>query len=690
MIDRTSARSGHFAVGDRIEVAIGGKAAPFTISGITGYGSAPSVAGGSLAIFSLPAAQRLFGQAGRYDTIDVKAAAGVTPQRLRDRVAAILPAGVEAVTAADASASEARQLNSQLGVLTTFFATFAGVALLVGAFVIWNTFSIMTGQRSRQLALLRALGAGRGQVFGSVLAEAAAVGAAGVLAGAVLGLGVAKGLAALLGAFGLSLPVTSLSVPLPQVALACLIGLVTTLAAALAPAYRATRVAPVQALRDTAPSPAVFSARRLVAGLAMTGAGVAMLLAGLTAGLTITAVGAGLCFAGVTVLGPLLARPLAAVVGWPLIRLPGRAGALARGNTMRNPQRTSATAAALMVGLGVITAISVLASSASAMISGQVTAAAKADFYVQATNTDIGLTPALAAVIARQPGVRAVTGVRTTDATVAGSAHSSVDGVDPAAIGDFTSLGPVQGSVRSLQEGALLVSAAAARAHHWRLGSEVTVGFGAYGVSRLRVGGIFTNVGPLTDYLVSTATFGADTGRQVDTVDLVKAAPSARGALNRALAGYPGAQLLDQAAYAKSRSSMLGNLLGLVTALLALAVVIALLGIANTLALSVVERTRELGLLRAVGMRRGQLAEMVGAESVIISGVGAVLGIALGLGLGCALAYAVTRAQQPTVVVSPAQLVLFALAAGLAGVLASVAPARRAARLNMLAAIAAE
>jgi putative ABC transport system permease protein len=209
-------------------------------------------------------------------------------------------------------------------------------------------------------------------------------------------------------------------------------------------------------------------------------------------------------------------------------------------------------------------------------------------------------------------------------------------------------------------------------------------------VSRLRIGGIFTNVGPLTGYLVSVATFTADTGRRTDTVDLVIAPASARGPLARALAGYPGAQLLDQAGYAQSRSAMLGNLLGLVTALLALAIVIALLGIANTLALSIVERTRELGVLRAIGMRRGQLAQMIAAESVIIAIIGAVLGIVLGLGLGAALAYAVTRGQQPTVVVPVAQLVAFALAAVLAGVVASVAPARRAARLNVLDAIAAE
>src|SRR5215470_7997196 len=656
MIDRGSAQAGHFTVGDHIKVAIGGHALPFTISGITGYAGA------------------------------------VSPEQLRAEVARVLPAGVQAVTAASAAATEARQLNSQLGVLTTFFAAFAGVAMFVGAFVIWNTFSILIGQRSRQLALLRALGASRGQVFGSVLAEAAAVGIAGAAAGAVLGLAVSRGLVALLSAFGLSLPAAGLSVPLAQVALGCVLGLAVTVAAAVAPAVRATRMAPVQALRDAAPTATRFSGRRLAAALAVTGTGAALLLSGLLtgAGLAVTAAGAGICFLGVTIAGPLLAGPLAAVAGAPLTWLPARVGALARGNTVRNPRRTSATAAALMVGLAVVTAVSVLVGSARSMISGQVAAAGKASFYVQATNSDVGLTPALATVLARQPGVRAVTEVRTTDATVAGAAHSSVDGVLPGQIAGFTSLGPVQGSLSSLSGGELMVSAAAARAHGWHLGSVVTIGFGSYGVSRLRIGGIFTNVGPLSDYLVSTATFTADTGRRVDTVDLVKAAASARGPLTHALAGYPGAQLLNQAAYAQSRSSMLSSLLGLVTALLALAIIIALLGIANTLALSIVERTRELGLLRAIGMRRGQLAQMIAAESVIIAVIGAVLGIVLGLGLGAALAYAVTRGQQPTVVVPAAQLALFAVAAVLAGVVASVAPARRAARLNVLDAIAAE
>ena len=691
MIDRASARKGHYAPGDRIQIAIGGRATPFTVSGVTGYGSADSI-GGSMAIFTLPAAQRLFGLTGLYSQIDVEAAAGVTAQQLQARVARILPPGVQAVTAASAAASQARQVNSQLSFLTYFFAGFAGVSLLTGGFVIWNTFSILVGQRVRELALLRALGARRSQVFRSVLGEAALLGAAAAAAGVLLGIGLARGLTALLSGFGLSLPITGLVVPPAWTAASFAAGLAVTVAASIPPAWRATRVAPVQALRDSVPAPNAFSGRRLLGGLATLGGGVALLVAGSSgaAPLAVTAAGAVACFLGVTVLAPLAAGPLAFGIGWPLRSLPGRTGVLARGNAMRNPKRTSATAAALMVGLALIVAVSVLVSSVRSVIAGQITADTKTSFYVQATNSDAGLTPALAATLSRVPGVRQVTRVQTTDATVAASAHQNVDGVDPAAIAAFTSLGLRSGSVASLRDGALLVSQAAATGHHWRTGDQVSIGFGSYGTATFRIGGIFTNTGPLSPYLISTATFIADTGIRTDQVDLVRAPATARQALGRALAGYPGAQLLDQAGYASSRGATLGTILNLITALLVLAVIIALLGITSTLALSVSERTRELGLLRAIGMRRGQLGQMIAAESVIIAAIGAVLGTVLGLVLGGALAAAFTRAQQVTVVIPAGQIVFYVAAAVIAGLLAAIAPARRAARMNMLAAIATE
>jgi putative ABC transport system permease protein len=694
MIDRGSARRGHFAVGETIGIAIAGHAVPFTISGITGYGSGASIGGGSMAIFSLGAAQQLFGKTGEYDRIVVKAAPGVSATQLRDRVASVLPAGDEAVTAASASASAARQINGQLGILTDFFLGFAGIALFVGAFVIWNTFSIMVGQRTRELALIRALGASAGQVFRSVLAEATIIAAAASIVGVGLGLGLARGLAALLSAFGFSLPVSGLALPTAELAVAIGIGIAMTVVAALAPAYRATRVSPVQAMRDPAPEPARFPARRLAGGLAVTAAGLAALLTGILGGtgqIVLAAGGAACCFIGITVLAPLTVRPLAYLAGAPLVRLPGRVGVLARGNTMRNPKRTSATAAALMIGLAVIAVTAVLVSSARATIGQQVSAASRTDIYVQTTNGDTGLSPALAGTIARQPGVRAVTEVRQTNATVAGAANRNVDGVDPAAIGQFTDLGVTAGRVSALNTpGGIMVSSDAASGRGWKAGDTIQVQFGSYGVYRLRIVAIFANVGPLSGYLVSNTTMAADSGVRTDRVDLVRAPASARRAIQAALAGYPGAQLLDQTGYIASQTSVLNSLLTLVTAMLILAIVIALLGVVNALALSISERTREIGLLRAIGMQRGQLRQMVAAESMIISVIGALLGILLGLGLGAALAAALTRSQQATVAIPAGQLVIYILATAAAGVLASIGPARRAARLDMLTAIAAE
>src|SRR5215469_13300646 len=692
MIDRNSARAGKFAVGDRIEITVGGQAMPFTVTGISGYGTATSIAGGSMVIFDTRTAQRLFGLAGRYSQIDVAATQAVSPQRLRARVAAVLPSGVEALTAVSAEASQARQLNHQLRFLTYFFGGFAGVALFVGAFVIWNTFSIMIGQRIRELALLRTLGARRAQVFRSVLGEAALLGCAGAIAGVLLGIALARGLAALLATFGAALPVSGLVVPVAGTVASFGAGLVVTMAAAVPPAWRATGVAPVQALRDAVPAESSYSARRLVAGLALLCAGVAAVLVGLfgVTSASVTGVGAAFCFLGFTVLGPLFARPLAAAVGLPLTAVAGSTGALARGNAMRNPKRTSATAAALMIGLALIVAASVLVGSVRSVIGGQISAGSKTSFYVQATNTDAGLTPTLASALAAVPGVEGVAEVRTTDATVAGSAHQNVDGVEAAVIGSFASLGVSQRSVASLASGKLLVSRAVATSHHWRVGDAVRIGFGSYGVSTLRIGGIFADTGPLSSYLISLPAFAADTGIRTDNVDLVRAPSSARRDLLRALAGYPGAQLLDQAGYAKSRESVLGTILNLITALLVLAVIIALLGIASTLALSVAERTRELGLLRAVGMQRGQVAAMIAGESVIIAIIGALTGTALGLGLGAALAAALTRSQQLTVVVPGGQVAVYVVAAALAGLLAALAPARRAGRMNMITAIASE
>jgi len=686
MIDRGSARRGHFAIGETIGIAIVGRAVPFTISGITGYGNADSIGGGAMAIFSVPEAQRLFGKDGVYDRIVVQAVPGVPAAVLADRIQRMLPAGDQAVTARDAAASAAQQLNSQLGILRDFFLGFAGIALFVGAFVIWNTFSILVGQRTRELALTRALGASTGQVFRTVVAQAALTAAAASACGVAAGLGLAKGLAALLKTFGLDLPGAGLSVPWSGLLLAAGAGIAVTVVAALAPAHRATRIAPVQAMRDPAPEPTVFGTRRLIAGALIATAGLGALVAGIASGSgpLAAAVGAIAVFIGVTVLAPLTVRPLAYLAGAPLTRLPGQAGLLARGNAIRNPKRTSATAAALMIGLAVISAMSVLVASARQTIGQQITTASHTSFYVEATTQSAGIAPALARTLAGVPGVAGVTEVRQVNATVDGAANRNVDGVDPVAISRFTDLGMTSGSLAALTApGTVLTETGTG--HH--VGDTIVVQFGAYGTSPLRVAGTFANVGPLSGYLVSNATLASDSGVTADTVDLVRAPSSARPGLASALAGYPGAALKDQAGYIASQTAVLNTLLTLVTAMLVLSIVIALLGVVNTLALSIAERTREIGLLRALGMRPGQIRQMVAAESLIISAIGALLGAFLGIGLGAAISTALTHDHLALPV---AQLIAYILATGAAGVLASLAPARRAARLNPLTALSAE
>jgi putative ABC transport system permease protein len=698
-IDAATARGQGLHVGDQVRVVVGGTARPFTISAITGFGSGDGPGVASLAVFDLATAQQLFGKQGRFDEIDLSAAGGVSAATLRDRVAAVLPGGVGAVTAASAAAAQAAQLEQSLGFLTNALLAFALLALFVASFIIWNTFSILVAQRTRELALLRALGAGRGQVLRSVLVEAGAVGTVASLAGLGMGALAARGLGSLLGGAGINLPTSDLQFRPSAAAIAVGLGVAVTVAAAVAPARRATRVAPLVALRDAAATPSPFSRRRLAVGLGLLVLGACALAAGLLghlgAGLMPVGGGALASFLGVTTLGPLVARPLAWAVGAPLCRLRGSSGRLARQNAMRNPKRTAATAAALMVGLALVAATAVLVASVKRTAEVAIDRGSRADLYVQPGGEDGVLGPALARAVAAQPGVAAVLRVRTTDATVAGTAFQKVDGVDPATLASLADLDVRSGGIDALAGGGLLVSTSAATAHHWTLGSQVAVGFGQAGTTSFRVAGTYASKGAFGDYLLGLDAFSRATGATADSMLMVKAAPGSPPAPLRARIGdllgpYPGAKVLDAGGFKQAGGATLDSMLNLITALLALAVLIALLGIVNTLALSIVERTRELGLLRAIGMRRPQVAAMIAGEAVIIAVVGAALGTALGIGLGGALAAALTAGQggSPVVVLPGGQLLAYVALAAVAGVLAAIAPARRAARLDVLAAIA--
>jgi putative ABC transport system permease protein len=689
-IDQTSAATYGYHVGDSAGVVIGGRVARYQVTGIVGFGTGNG-AGRSLVLFPLPVAQELFGKTGRYDHIEVRGSGDRTPQQLRDQLAAILPADVEAVTGEQAAADQSTSLKSDLGFLTNALLTFAGVAVFVGGFVIWNTFSILVAQRTRELALLRALGASRRQVLAGVLTEAVALAVVSSAAGVGLGLLAARGLAALMGTFGLDLPSTGPRVPVGGTALAVLTGIAVTVVAAIAPARRATRVAPVAALRDAAPAPYAFSGRRLAAGLAVSVIGLGLLGVGLFTGLGNAALTAGtgavVTVLGVNLLAPLAARPVLHVLGAPLRRFTGR---LAHDNAAHNPGRTAATAAALMIGLAAVSGVAVLIDSVKGAAAGDIGRASKADLYVTPGGSDGVLDPALAQAIAARPGVAALSEVRRSDATVAGAPHTPVYGVDPATIGTLTDLGIRSGGFGN---GGILVSTKAASAHRWHIGSTIDIHFGQSSARTVPVVGTFANRGPLGDYLLDLPTFDVATGRPVDSLLLVKAGPGStvadlRTDLTGQLHGYPGAQVLDRAGYQNASGAMLDQILNLITGLLVLAVIIALLGIVNTLALSVSERTRELGVLRAIGMRRGQLATTVTIEAGLIAVFGALLGIGLGIGLGAAMAAALIAAG--TLVIPAGQLTLYLVVAVLAAVLAAAAPARHAAGMNVLTAIATE
>jgi putative ABC transport system permease protein len=713
VLDQATARAGGWRLGDVLGI-VGADGAPHRsrVVGVTGFAGAQSPASEldtfdtpTVAVLQTAAAQRLLGRGDTVDEVQVRAAPGVGADVLRDRIGRLLPAGrLEAVTAATLAARQADEVQGSVDGLRATLLAFAAVALLVGSFIIWNTFSVLVAGRTRELALLRLLGATRRQVLGSVLGEATVVGLVAAAAGVAAGVGAAVGLEALLRGLGSTLPPAGLALA-PRTVLAGLaVGALVTVAAALAPARRASRVAPLEVIREAAPSTPLPASRARTAvglGLAAVGAGGIAGSVAVAAGTTVlSGLGALAAVLGVMVLGPVLAPPRCRTVGTPLGRLFGFAARLARDNVLGNPRRSAATVGALVVGLVLAAGTSVLAASAAGSVRAGIQAGSHADLYLE------GVLPrAAVAMLAALPEVGAALPVNTAHVRV-GGARVGVDGIDPTSAARILDVGVRAGSLRALERpgGGLLLSARLARDHGWRAGSLVPVGFTEVGATRqLPVVGIFAR-DPL---------FAGDLLLPIDLMDryfplgrgqadhtLLRAAPGTdpvalSSAVRRTLVSYPEVTIADPATYERQRAGDLGDLnavLGLLTALVLLAAAIATLGIANTLALAVVERTRELGLLRAVGMSARQLAAMVRWESVITAVSGALLGLALGAGVGAAVARAVTvqQAGVATVTLPAGQLLVDLALAGTAGVVAAAVPAHRAARLDLLTAIGIE
>jgi putative ABC transport system permease protein len=694
---RTASKQG-FKVGDQVKVLLQGGARTFTVSGVIGFGQADNLAGATLAAFDPATAQQVLNRKGVFDEIDVVGQPGVGAAALRDRLAAVVPPKYEVLTGADLAKQSADEVNRGLGFFTTALLAFAGVALFVGAFLIFNTFAIIVAQRTRELALLRCLGATRRQVLTSVLLESGIVGVLASLVGLAFGLVIAIGLRALLKAFGIELPGTSVQVQARTVIVSLAVGVLVTLVSAVLPALKATRVAPVAALQpETAFAPTGFRKRRIVFGVLITAAGVALLLVGLLRDtgnrLANVGAGAGIIFLGVAVLSPLIARPLARAIGWPfarLFRLPGR---LARENAMRNPRRTASTAAALMIGLALVAFVSILAASIKASATEVLDRSVAAD-YILTTQNFQPITTEVAKRIAAQPEVATVTGVRTGSFKLDG-AVKSLSGIDAQAYDQVVRTETTAGNLADLAAGGVAVKDTVARDRGWQVGDTIPMEFPRDGVQQERIQAIYKDNNLNGDYLLSLRDYQRGYTDQQDQIVLVKAAAGvqpavAKAAIDRAVQDFPNVKVQDQAAYKANTAKQINQLLGLVSALLGLAILIALFGIVNTLALSIFERIRELGLLRAVGATRRQLSSMIRWEGVIIAVLGAVLGLVIGGFFGWTMVTALRGEGFTKFAVPGGQLVVYVVLAGIAGVLAAILPGRRAARVDMLRAITAE
>ena len=700
VIDRKSARDGDINVGDTTTVLVTGPPQRVRIAGIARFGNADSPGGATIVAFKRAVAQRLIGEPGKYDSVSVLAASGVSQTELARRLSAVLPPGTEALTGAAITAETQSQMADAFQFFNTFMLIFAVIALLVGAFMIFNTFSITVAQRTRENGLLRALGASRRQVLGSVIIEALAVGVLASALGIAAGFAVALGLKALLTAVGLDIPTTSLVFTPATAVISVVVGVGITVLAALSPARKAAKVAPIAAMQHgVVGSTGYGSKQRVFVGVAVLGLGLAALLTGLFRDVQqpVALVGAGalLVFFGVSILGRTVSLPLSRAIGAPLPRLRGITGELARENAMRNPKRTAASASALMIGVGVVGLITIFVSSAKASMDAAVDRAFTGDIVVDSGGgTFGGVDPGLARRVNGLPEVDSAAGLRQGVAQVAGSAVL-LQSTDPRTAVELMKVDPISGSPTALGRDSIGVYKDVAEQKGLRLGDQVPVVFKDSGTRSLRLALIYGENRQAGNYLLGTQAYEANFTNRLDSKVLVKRAAgvspaAALAAVKQVAQAYPGANVLDRAQFKAEQTKFLDQLLRLVYALLGLAILIALLGIANTLALSIFERTRELGLLRAVGMTRSQLRSAIRWESVIIALQGTALGLLIGLFFGWALVTALSDEGISVFRIPYASLAIVVVLAAVAGMAAAVPPSRRAAKLDVLRAVVTE
>ena len=704
VLDAKSAKDGGFAVGDEVRVSVTSGVRAFTLRGIAKFGKLDTWGGVQAALFATPTLQTMIGEPGTFNWISVAGADGESQSSLRNAVAAVIPSGTEAITGKEFTSESQDAFQKLIGIFNTFLLVFALIALFVGSFIIYNTFSIIVAQRTRELALLRAIGASRGQVLRSVILEAFVVGLGASIIGVGAGIVLAIGLNALMQKIGFSGPDTPLVIPPMAVVVSIVVGTLITLVSAVFPARRAATVPPVAAMRDVSVDRTGTSRVRLVVGFLLLLAGALLLWQGLfgksDSALQMVGGGAFFVFIGFTVLGPVAATPLAGVLGWPLERL-GITGRLARENAMRNPRRTSTTASALMIGIGLVGFIAVTAQSIKASTVEAIDQSIKGQYVVSTDGFGpTALPQSLVPKLQADPTVKATAGIGGTFAKVDGS-NRILLATDPAALSQVVRFTDVDGSFASLGRGQIAASEKLAKEKGYTIGQEIPATFLQTGSTTLVLSSIYRTDFPTQGpgWIVSLDQFNAVVPPDYQTYSSVyvllkdgsKAGiAEAKPGLDAIVSTIPGAKLQDLGEFKKAQTDQANQFLVIVYVLLALALFIAIVGVVNTLLLSVYERTRELGLLRAVGMTRRQVRSSIRLESVIISLLGTIVGLVIGLAFGWALVTALKDQGITAFAIPWTQLAIIVVIAVVAGIGAALYPARRAARLDVLSAISSE
>jgi putative ABC transport system permease protein len=700
VIDRSTAHKKHIEVGDRIKVEAQGSAQPFTVSGLVRFGSANlDIGGATLAGFDLRTAQKLFKKEGKLDQIRVSKKPGVSQSQLIDAIERILPPQTQVKSGVEQADTDASDTNAFTSFLQKFLLSFGGIALFVGAFVIANSLSITITQRTREFATLRTIGASRRQIMRSVLLESFVIGTLASLTGLFLGLALAKFLFWLFDSLGFTLPTTGLPFKTRTIVASLVVGILVTMIASLRPARRATRVPPIAAVREGATlPPGRFARFRPVGSASLAVLGFVALVYGMWGAngtgaiLAFMGLGAVLVFLGVALFSAQLIRPIAAVLGVPGDRLAGAPGILARENATRNPQRTGSNAGALMIGLTLVTLVTMLATSIRASFFGAVNKIWIADYAVTAQNNFDLIPTAIDKTLRKAPGVHNVVGVRFGESRIFGAKHS-LSAVDPGGSHIFQ-MDWTQGSPAvfdTLGPRDAFTDKDFAKKHHLTVGSKVDILVPGGQKPSFTVKGIFdppAGGSPFASVTISSKTFDklyTPSRDQFVFLNIDGGVSKANDAkLDQVLKGFPNAKVQDRDEFKKNQASFLKNILNILYVLLALSVIVSLFGIVNTLVLTIFERTRELGMLRAVGMTRWQVRWMIALESVVTALIGAVIGIVLGIVLSVLL---IVRVDFLVISWPVLSLIVFALVAVLAGLVAAIFPAQRAARLNVLQAL---